>query len=82
MGKYKSKMTKREFALHAGISSRTLARRCQRHREALTQLGCHPRDQLLSSLALIYLCTQYNTPHPPCIANTTLQIPNLTHPEK
>ena len=82
MGKYKSKMTKHEFALHAGISSRTLARRCQHHREALTQLGCHPRDQLLSSLALIYLCTQYNIPHPPCIANTTLQIPNLTHPEK
>ena len=82
MGKYKSKMTKHEFALHAGISSRTLARRCQRHRETLISFGCHPYDQYLNSLALIYLCTQYNIPRPPCIANITFQIPNLTPSEK
>ena len=74
MGKYKSKMTKREFALHAGISSRTLARRCQRHREALAIVGCQPYDQYLNSLALIYLCTQYDIPRPACIANTTLEL--------
>lgn len=67
-------MTKREFARHAGISSRTLARRCQRHREALAQLGCHPRDQYLDSMVLIYLCSQYAIPHPPCIANTDIEI--------
>ena len=74
MGKYKSKMTKREFALHAGISSRTLARRCQRHREALAKVKCNPRDQYLNSLAIIYLCTQYDIPHPACIANTNLEL--------
>ena len=74
MEKYKSKMTKREFALHAGISSRTLARRCQRHREALAIVGCQPYDQYLNSLALIYLCTQYDIPRPACIANTTLEL--------
>ena len=74
MGKYKSKMTKREFALHAGISSRTLARRCQRHREALAKVNCHPYDQYLNSLALIYLCTQYDIPRPACIANTKLEL--------
>ena len=69
MGKYKSKMTKHEFALHAGISSRTLARRCQRHRETLISFGCHPYDQYLNSMALIYLCSQYGIPRPQCIAN-------------
>lgn len=66
-------MRKREFALHAGISSRTLARRCQRHREALTQLGCHPREQYLDSMALVYLCAQYGIARPECIANIDVE---------
>ena len=47
MRKHKSNMTKAEFAAHAGISKRTMARWCKEHHNVLRVLNVKPTARVL-----------------------------------
>ena len=51
---------KKEFALAAGLSYRTVQKWFQRESQALRRLGVSPRGQLLTPAALKYLCEKYD----------------------
>lgn len=50
---------KSEIADMAGVSTRTLQRWLQRHRDKLASFGCRPRDKFLNPRALEWLCQEY-----------------------
>ena len=64
MRKHKSNMTKAEFAAHAGISKRTMARWCKEHHNVLRVLNVKPTARVLNPLAILFLCEYFCVDRP------------------
>ena len=74
MRKHKSNMTKSEFAAHAGISRRTLARWCKEHHNTLRVLNVKPTARLLNPLAILLLCDYFCVDRPEFLKNVKFTI--------
>ncbi|MBR5237885.1 MAG: helix-turn-helix domain-containing protein [Paludibacteraceae bacterium] len=74
MRKHKSNMTKSEFAQHAGISRRTLARWCKEQSNVLRVLHVKPTARVLNPIAILFLCDYFCVDRPEFLKNIKLSI--------